>query len=189
MRASTEADRPVLEIRRARVDEIMDVLGVLEDGRRSIARLGIDQWQAGYPDQAVVEGDLARGSCCIAFDAAGHPVGTLVLVVGADPDYEPAPVPWLTEAGAVYASIHRVATAARVQGHGVMRRLFGYAAARAAALGCASIRVDTHPGNAPMRAFLRSRDFQELGRFELSTHGEGSRTRIAFERLLGDASR
>ncbi|MBY4798258.1 DUF3267 domain-containing protein [Collinsella sp. AGMB00827] len=180
-------DRPFM-IRRAVPSDVVGVLSVLEDGRRSIARLGIDQWQDGYPGTPEAETDIACGSCIVAEDRRGTIVGTLALKLDADPDYEAAPIAWLpTPAGAPevpYAAIHRCATAEHALGKGVMGALFSAAAELAQRAGKTSIRVDTHPGNIAMRAFLMRQGFLELEPFDLVSHGGGDPRRIAFERPI-----
>lgn len=176
-------------MRRAEAADTDRVLAILEDGKRQIAGLGIDQWQGGYPDRAAVEQDIDAGTCWIAEDAAGAAVGTLALVFDADASYEQARVPWLTASGAgtpAYAAIHRCATASRALGRGVMGSMFEQAAAIARAAGRSGIRIDTHPGNRAMRGFIAKQGYTEVGVIELEPRAgaEGSRTRIAYEKLI-----
>lgn len=171
-------------IRLARTDEAERVMRVLEDGKRSIARLGIEQWQHGYPDLAAAEGDIAARACWVAEADDGRLLGTLALRFGADPDYEAAGITWPN--GALpYAAIHRCATAADALGRGVMGTMFAHAEDAARHQGAASIRVDTHPGNTAMRGFLAKQGFTELDAFDLVSHGVPTdRRRIAYEKPL-----
>ena len=173
-----------LNIRRARGDEVAAVMAVIEDGKRSIARLGIEQWQHGYPDAAAIEDDIAAGACWVAESGDGKLLGTHALLFGADEDYEASDIAWLND-GCPYAAIHRCATAADALGHGVMSALFAHAQEVARERAVASIRIDTHPGNTTMRAFLGKQGFTELEAFDLVSHGvPADRRRIAFEKLL-----
>lgn len=180
-----------LTMRRAVPAEAPRVMEILEDGKRSIARFGIEQWQHGYPDLASVERDLARDACWVAADAAGELVGTLALRFDADPEYVDPGLSWLTPntdgAGApAYAAIHRCATAAGALKRGVMGFMFEAAEGIARAEGRRSLRIDTHPGNLAMRSFLARHGFTELQAFELKTKDdtETDLTRIAYEKLV-----
>lgn len=179
-----------LEMRLARADEATRVMEILEDGKRSIARFGIEQWQHGYPDLAAVERDIAAGACYVAVDDTGRPLGSLALLGGIDAEYCRAHAGWLTDnpiAGeAPYLAIHRCATAAEALERGVMGFMFDQAETIARNAGARSIRIDTHPGNRAMRAFLAKQGYTELSAFELTQKGdtETDLTRIAYEKLV-----
>lgn len=166
------------------------VLAVLEDGKRSIARFGIPQWQHGYPNIDVVNRDIAEGACHVAVDETGTVLGALSLCLGVDQDYVGADLAWLTEnptdAPVPYATIHRCATAEAALKRGVMAFMFAEAEAAAREAGRLSMRIDTHPGNIAMRSFLDKTGFTELGPFEITAKGaeETDVVRIAYEKLL-----
>lgn len=182
----------VLQMRPAREEEAARVAEILEDGKRTIAQFGIEQWQRGYPNIESVRADIATGSCYVAQDPSGALVGTLALLGGIDPEYCRAQVPWLTpnpfegEGEAPYLAIHRSATAAEALGSGVMGFMFDAAEAIARERGARSIRIDTHPGNRAMRGFIAKQGYTEVGVIELEPRAgaEGSRTRIAYEKLI-----
>lgn len=181
-----------LTMRLAREDEAPRVMEILEDGKRFIARFGIEQWQNGYPNLAAVENDIARDACYVAEAPTGELMGTLALLSDIDAEYCRAHVGWLTdnpfegEGEAPYLAIHRSATAASALGHGVMGFMFSQAEEIARARGMQSIRIDTHPGNRAMRGFLTKQGFTELASFELTQKGgtETDLTRIAYEKLV-----
>ena len=87
---------------------------------------------------------------------------------------------------APYLAIHRCATAAEALERGVMGFMFDRAEAIARSAGKQSIRIDTHPGNRAMRAFLAKQGYTELSAFELTQKGgtETDLTRIAYEKLV-----
>lgn len=181
-----------LHMRLARADEAPRVMEILEDGKRSIARFGIEQWQHGYPNLDAVERDIAANACYVAEDADGTLLGSLALLGGIDAEYCRAQVGWLTdnpfegEGAAPYLAIHRCATAAEALERGVMGFMFREAESIAREHGLKSIRIDTHPGNVAMRAFLSKQGFTELSPFELTQKGdqETDLTRIAYEKLV-----
>lgn len=65
-----------------------DIMVVIEEARESIGRLGIDQWQYGYPNREVVLKDIDAGVSFIARDKdTGALCGTFAAI-GSDPSYE-----------------------------------------------------------------------------------------------------
>ena len=68
-------------------DEIMTAI---EEARESIGRLGIDQWQYGYPNRDVALTDIDAGISFIARDmaAGGACAGTFAAFDEGDPAYE-----------------------------------------------------------------------------------------------------
>lgn len=180
-----------LTMRRALPGEADRVMEILEDGKRSIARFGIEQWQHGYPNRASVEGDLALDACWVAVDASGSLLGTLALRFDEDPEYRMPELTWLTPQTAPgctpsYTAIHRCTTAASALKRGVMGFMFAAAEDIARENGRKSLRIDTHPGNVAMRSFLTRHGFTELMTFELKTKGDAETdlTRIAYEKLV-----
>lgn len=180
----------MLQMRPARVEDAARVAEILEDGKRTIAQFGIEQWQHGYPNIESVRADIASGSCFVAEDAAGRLVGTLALLDGIDAEYCRANVGWLTgnpvTGEAPYLAIHRCATTAEALERGVMGFMFDQAACIARNAGKQSIRIDTHPGNRAMRSFLAKQGFTELKAFDLTQKDdtETDLTRIAYEKLV-----
>lgn len=175
------------------------MFSVIEDGRRAIAALGIEQWQHGYPDRAAVEADIAAGACWVAAggaEAEGALLGTCAICLKRDADYVSAEregVRWMTRDPGVstgageppYAAVHRCAVAAGDGRRGVMSALLMAAARVARAEGRQSLRMDTHPGNVCMRGFLAKQGFAELGPYHMVDHPEpGDAVRIAYEKVL-----
>ena len=181
-----------LHMRLARADEAPRVMEILEDGKRSIARLGIEPGQPGHPNLDGVQRAIQANARHVAEDRAGALLGSLALLGGIDAEYCRAQVGWLTdnpfegEGTAPYLAIHRCATAAEALERGVMGSLFREAESITRMHGLKSIRIDTHPGNVAMRAFLAKQGFTELSPFELTQKGdqETDLTRIAYEKLV-----
>ena len=71
--------------------------------------------------------------------------------------YEKIDGKWLNDGA--YLAVHTVAVGAKFRGMGVAKFIFANAFAMAGEGGMASVRVDTHQRNAPMRALLSSLGF------------------------------
>lgn len=166
------------------------VYEVIEQGKARLAALGIDQWQSKRPDLDLVRSDIAAGYCHVAM-LENRIAATIALVDDGEPNYDSLlEGSWLTESSSErpsYLCIHRVAVADAALGQGLAKRMLSFAELIARETDRASVRIDTHPGNVPMRALLEGCGFQECGTILLDEAlGELTRERIAFEKLLED---
>lgn len=176
-----------VDFRKAGEKDIDVVMGILADGRAALKALGIDQWQGGYPHRAVVEGDVARGESYLAEDA-GEAVATVMVGFSGERIYDGiVGGAWLTDSPAAdpgYGVVHRVAVSLAHRGRGAASFLLEQAEALTWQEGLASVRIDTHPGNLPMRRLLLKRGYVECGTVYID-HAEGATPdRVAYEKLL-----
>ena len=165
-------------IRKSSQSDLPRLMEIFAEARKTIAALGIDQWQDGYPNEPVIMEDIRLGrSYCL--EQEGQIWGTFVLVPE-EPCYDHiTDGTWLT-AGKNYIAIHRVAVAVSKRGQGLPERIMSYAADHAAAMGRGSLRIDTHQGNRVMRRMLEKQGFRHCGTVYLSSGA----SRVAYEREL-----
>ena len=58
-----------MTIRQATAADTVALISLFDEARATIARLGIDQWQDGYPHRHVIEDGIERGETyCIEID-------------------------------------------------------------------------------------------------------------------------
>ena len=162
-------------------------MGILADGRAALQALGIDQWQGGYPHRAVVEADVTRGESYVAKDG-DLAVATMMVGFSGERIYDFITAgAWLTDSSSAdpgYGVVHRVAVALAHRGRGAASFLLEQAESLTWQEGLASVRIDTHPGNAPMRRLLLKRGYAECGTVYID-HAEGATPdRVAYEKLL-----
>ena len=169
-----------MEIRKTCGSDIDSLMEIFCEARRTIATLGIDQWQNGYPSTSVVEEDVARGrSFCVEHE--GRVCGTFVLV-DREPTYDVIQDGhWLTgDDSRDYIAMHRVAVPVAMRGQGVPRLMIDFAAELARHSGKRSIRIDTHHGNVVMRRMLEKNGFSYCGVIYL----ENGDARVAYEKII-----
>jgi GNAT superfamily N-acetyltransferase len=179
-------DDKMISIRHTTKQDVDAVMNIIEEARRTIAALGIDQWQNGTPNRAMIEEDvaLAQGRCIVDDDTCI--VGTFALIFDGEPTYDRIfDGSWLTkdkdgEGKYAYLAIHRVAISVVNRGSGISTRLLEYAADTARANGFKSLRIDTHRGNVVMRRMLEKHGFVHCG----TIHLQNGDPRVAYERLL-----
>ncbi len=174
-----------MHIRKTTSSDLDAAMTVIEEARRTIAALGIDQWQNGSPNRAMIEEDVDLGQgYCVVTD--GRIVGNFALISDGEPTYDRIDDgAWLTadrdETGRpAYLAIHRVAILVAHRGSGISTAILDYAADTARSLGRGSLRIDTHRGNVVMRRMLEKHGFIHCGTIYL----QNGDPRVAYERVL-----
>lgn len=170
-----------MHIRKATHADIDGLLALFDEARRTIAALGIDQWQDGYPSREVVCDDLAKERIFVV-DCDGQIGGTFVIVDDGEPTYDRIDDGhWLTgDDNRDYLAIHRVAVAVKKRGCGITTAILNRAAEEAVARRRSSLRIDTHEGNVVMRRMLEKHGFVHCGTIYLQSGAK----RVAYEKQL-----
>ncbi len=170
-----------MQIRLAQMNDLSALMALFAEARGTIARLGIDQWQDGYPTEAVITEDIQMGRSYIV-EQSGQLWGTFVMVAE-EPSYDGIEDGrWLTGDSRNYIAIHRVAIPVACRGQGIAGVIMDHAAQYARKLGRGSLRIDTHRGNVVMRRMLEKQGFEHCGTIHLPTGAP----RVAYERLQTD---
>ena len=68
-----------MKIRLSQPNDLPTLMDIFYEAQRTIAQLGIDQWQNGYPSEEVVARDIAQGQSYVV-EQEGTVRGTFVLV-------------------------------------------------------------------------------------------------------------
>jgi GNAT superfamily N-acetyltransferase len=167
-------------IRKAAKQDAQELDALFSEARVTIAALGIDQWQNGYPSLSVIGEDIDLGRSYVV-DMGGFVVGTFVLITDGEPTYDRIfDGAWLTGDTDRYLAIHRVAVSVARRGSGISTAILNYAAEVARQFGHTSLRIDTHRGNVVMRRMLEKHGFVHCGTIYLENGDE----RVAYEKIL-----
>ena len=172
IRATTPADVPA-------------VMAIIEEARRTIATLGIDQWQNGSPNEAMITADVEAGQSRVVVKD-GDVVGTFALIDNGEPVYTVIEDgEWQTSdrdatGEWTYIAIHRVAISVAHRGSGISTAVIRYAEESARSLGRTSLRIDTHEGHVIMRRMLERHGFIPCG----IIHLENGDPRVAYEKII-----
>ena len=161
-------------------DILPEIMGIFAEARQTIASLGINQWQNGYPIEQIVEEDIAQNRSYSVIDDTI--CGTFVVILDGEPTYDKIyDGNWLTGNDyADYMAIHRVAVSVRSRGKGVSTEIINFATNLARDNGRSSLRIDTHEGNIVMRKMLEKHGFIYCGIIYL----EDGESRVAYEKLI-----
>ena len=165
-------------IRKSTLNDIDSLMEIFAEARRTIAALGIDQWQNGYPSYDTVYEDI---SLCRSYSVLidGEICATFVLIDDGEPTYDKIyEGEWLGNED--FIAIHRVAVSVKKRGSGISTAIIDYASKYAKSLGRNALRIDTHEGNKVMRRMLEKHSFIHRGTIYLES-GDG---RVAYEKSL-----
>lgn len=175
-----------MNIRATTPKDIDAVMAIIEEARGTIAALGIDQWQNGSPNRAMITEDMARGQGRVVTDDDGAIIGTFALIYTGEPTYDAiygggwGAADKASDGSVAYIAIHRVAISVARRGKGVSSAIISYAEEFARILGKTSLRIDTHEGNVVMRRMLTKHGFVHRGTIYLK-NGD---PRVAYEKVL-----
>ena len=158
-----------------------DMCRITDQAKAQLKGLGLDQWQKGYPSREVWVEDIKNQTTWLAVEN-GKVLGAFAFQTTPDPSYGVIDGEWLTNSP--YASMHRVCVSDESKGKGVAGKMFAHGFAMAKELGFASLRIDTHPGNQPMRNALNKAGFTLCGTIRLVGGCEDGDERVAFEKIL-----
>ena len=140
-------------IRRATIEDIPQIMGIVADAQLSLRELGIDQWQDGYPTVDVIEGDIAS-EVGYVYSVDNKIVGYAAIVLDGESEWNTAND---------YVVVHRICVRRGYTKAGVAMALMDYASQMAVEQGYTGFRIDTHRGNIRMLAMLEKRGFKYVG--------------------------
>lgn len=167
-----------MSLRRATSADLPIIMSIVEQCQYLLKERGVDQWQDGYPSQAVIEADIesVRGYTYIY---NGEVIAYVALAFGREEAYDYLRGgEWLT-CEEDYLTIHRMAVADSCRGQNIANQIFKESLELASAKGYKSVRVDTHADNSVML-----RRFVSLGFIYCGVVEYRSSERLAFELKL-----
>ncbi|MFC6316279.1 GNAT family N-acetyltransferase [Lapidilactobacillus achengensis] len=179
----TQTDLRQLTFRPGTLTDLPAIMAIIQGAQGVMAAQGIPQWQAGYPDQAVLTADLTQQAVWLAVTATGEIALTMTLLPGPDPNYQKIAGDWLTT-GTDYLVIHRIAVSQQVAHHGIAAASFTFARKLAQQRGLVSLRIDTHAKNQAMRHLIAKMGYQACGQVWMA---DGA-PRLAYELVLPAAN-
>ena len=161
-RHATEAD----------VDRIAEIVA---HASQRLGKAGIDQWQRGYPNRAIIEQDVENGVGMILCMGAEILAYGAVIFTGEKAYDDLTGGRWLTDGE--YAVIHRLCVSEIFVGMGFAKQ-FMRAAEAMASERVPAMRIDTHPDNKIMQKMVESLGYTYCGDVVIESR------RLAYEKLL-----
>lgn len=171
-------------IQQMKAEHVDRVCEITDQAKAQLAGLGLSQWQKGYPNREVWESDVETGMGRVVVDDDGQVIAAYAFQTAPDASYFEIKGMWMTPIADPYASVHRVAVADGCKGKGVAKQIFAESFREAREQGFRSVRIDTHPGNEPMKRALAKSGFTKCGEITLVGGSEDGDLRIAFETMV-----
>ncbi len=144
-----------------RLDDIDDIMKIIGQAKRRMKKMGLDQWQDGYPDEETVRNDKRKHQAVLVQNWFGT-AAYAAIVFGKDPYYEHIDGKWISD-GEPYVTVHRLAVADEFLGLDLAKHILRFAERKARAKGVRWFRIDTHHDNIPMRNLIRDFGFTFCG--------------------------
>lgn len=161
--------------RKATIEDIEAVVGLMSAASKRLGAAGIDQWQRGYPNRASVEQDVENGVGMVLCEGATIIAYGAVIFTG-EPAYDDLTGgEWLTHGE--YAVVHRLCVSEIFVGMGFSKQ-FMYAAESMASERVKSMRIDTHPDNKIMQGLIQRLGYTYCGDVVIESR------RLAYEKIL-----
>ena len=164
--------------RKAKLDDVNQIMKVIVQAKEYLKSQGIDQWQDGYPSKEVIENDIKNNVSYVVEDD-GRVIATAMISFDGEKDYDQIyEGKWISNSD--FVVVHRIAVDDDFKGRGIARKIIDEAEKMCITRGVKSIKIDTHRDNLSMQKFLKKNGFEYCGIIFL----EDGIERFAFERLI-----
>ena len=162
--------------RKASASDIPQIWKILQQAILRRKNDGSTQWQDGYPNETVIQQDIAKGIGYVLMDDK-IVVGYTAIIFNDEPAYEDLKGTWLTNGD--FAVIHRLAISDSYIGKGLAQKIMHFTEDVAIQNNILSIKVDTNFDNNAMLKIFEKLGYSFCG--EVSFRGG---IRKAFEKKL-----
>jgi ribosomal protein S18 acetylase RimI-like enzyme len=161
------------------LEDLPAIMKIMGEAQEYLAKLGIDQWQDGYPQEEVIRGDIAYKESYVMKDKFGEVMATTAFTTRAEPTYNYIEGNWITPNNSKYGVIHRLAVGKNSRKLGLAKIIFAACESRLKSRGAVSLRIDTHEDNIGMQSLIKKMGYSYCGVIYL----ENGDKRLAFEKL------
>ncbi len=168
--------------RKSEEKDIDKIVEILEKAKIEIKKLGINQWQNGYPNRDVILSDIKNGNSYIIEDEEKI-VATAALIFEKESPYSNiSEGKWITDSD--YSVIHRIAVDSELKNRGYSSKLLKKLEEVSKEKLVYSIKIDTHEDNKPMQRLLEKNWYVYCGIIYLDKEPSIGEKRLAFEKVL-----
>ncbi len=162
----------------AQPEDLPRVRQIIRAAKALLKSRGIDQWQDGYPDLAILQDDIQRGKGYV-LKLQNEIHGYFALSFEDETPYRRIEKgAWLTNSH--YSVLHRLALTESLRGTGAARQVLDFWEQKTRDHAIFSLRADTHPQNKAMKHLLAQSGFTDCGIIFV----RAGQSRHAFEKAL-----
>ena len=164
---------PVMNIRKAKTEEIGIIMDVFDAAKRFMRKTGNDkQWVGGYPSKELLLDNIRNDGLYVCLSEDEQIIGAFYFKVEDDKTYATIyEGEWLNDKP--YGVVHRIASNGKQKG-------IGDACLQWCLEQCGNVRVDTHRINTVMRDVLVRNGFRQCGIIYIADGTE----RIAYQKCI-----
>ena len=184
----------MMNFRKSTFDDIDRILEIIEKAKAELKKMGLDQWQKGYPNREVIERDVKKGISYVLEETAennensgekvsGKIVGTIVLSPEREEPYSKIEGKWITDDDD-YMVVHRLAVDSDVKNKGLATKILEFSEGVCIENKILSLKADTHENNEPMKRLLAKNGFSFCGLIYLDREPDLGAKRIAYEKII-----
>ena len=167
-----------MQFRLATNNDLPAIMDIVHQAQTALKNSDIDQWQNGYPSEAIFRQDIA-GNHAFVVTEKDNVIAMISIFFNDEPTYDTIyEGQWLTNGEFMVA--HRMAVDNCFKNSGVAAFIFTQIEAMSIQKGITSFKADTHNDNIPMRRFLEKHSFTYCGIIYLR---DGNK-RLAYEKIL-----
>src|SRR5690554_1987508 len=131
--------------------DLESILTIINDAKKRLKELNVNQWQDGYPNKEVIKKDLENKQLFV-YLLNNEIVGTM-SILDHEPTYDNIKGKWLNNND--YLAVHRIAIKDNYNGRGIGKKMLLYLFNKYRK----DLKIDTHPDNLPMQKMLKKLDF------------------------------
>lgn len=162
--------------RKATLEEKEIIWNLLKQAIKRRKEDGSNQWQDGYPNEAIVENDIKNEFGYVLLDQEKI-IGYSAVIINNEPEYEKIIGKWITNND--FVVVHRIVIAEEYLGQGLSKTILKHIEDFAMKNKINSIKVDTNFDNFAMMKVFESLDYIYCG--EVFFRGSPRR---AYEKVL-----
>jgi ribosomal protein S18 acetylase RimI-like enzyme len=162
------------QLRHAKIEDLQTILLMIDNAKKKMASLGIDQWQNGSPNESMILQDIHNTEYYVLEDN-GRIVAGAMVSKNKEETYDRIDGKWRSESP--YVVIHRFVVESSVMGRGFGEILLHKIESM---LECKYVRIDTHQDNESMKRLLAKCKYDFCGVISLK---DGSK-RYAYDKIV-----
>ena len=185
--------KKLMNFRKSTFNDVDRILEIIEKAKIELKKLGLDQWQNGYPDREVIENDVKNGISYVLEEISEKNdksenqiskkiIGTIVLSPEKEEAYSKIEGKWITNDD--YIVIHRLAVDSEIKNKGIATKILEFSEKECIKNKILSIKADTHENNEPMKRLLEKNGFSFCGLIYLDREPDLGAKRVAYEKII-----
>ena len=168
-------------IRRSNESDFPAIRALYDEAREYFRAAGIDQWQAGYPEDDIIMDDIRKGFSYVGIDNGST---VMAFVATSEPDENYADIDGKWQSELPYIAIHRVAVSDKCKGKGYASRMIEFVENNLFEGNVKYLRGDTHKDNHSMQRLLIKNGFSVAGEITLQNGSDKGSKRVAFDKVV-----